>query len=528
MAHAVSPRNQTLVDRIGTSRSMRDTPLPPLQTELSDLTHSADLSDTVASNLTPTTSSSICSVNDPTSRPPSLSQIPPKMPAPRPPDADSAPVQPSKTRSTTQTPPRSPSNTSTKLDAPIQLAQGLKRTASGETKPSASAERLRAPGTALAAARSPGRQTRAMSTDSNASRIAEVSALLHSRLSYAAAKLESQWQMRSSESRQNGAARSHSPPPPSHLSGSAQSFHHTSRETPVSSDSFVRNRSYSTSSAQNGGSLRPSAALDMSHIPQLAPPVDIIAGNKGIPRHLPNPNSTHHNPNIAPFKSPFATLHKPSLSRQSSASSNHTGFHIPDTPPYSQQQQQQQQPHSSSQQTPATAAGFPKRHTPFQNALMEQDAIETLLFLSSPENSGYRANSQSTQQNHASDFSSLSSTLMQPRAQPSSPRLETTSEGRTDQRLTTFGNGDSIRPTSPATLTSNVCHTHNNILRGRTGPRLLSGDAIDRMLDEMQDSDSDEDAEWISRLHQHVNNLSHRRREAGPGDWKDSSSSLQR
>ena len=165
---------------------MRDAQLPPLQTSSSDLTQlsTTDASDAPASNLTPTTNSSIYSATRSTSCSQSLSQIVLEMPAPNYPGAHAAliPAPNSSVREsvemrdatrgkTSRTPPRSPSTSSMKLDTPVQLAQGQKRTASGEVKASASPVQFQSPRSALATS---GRHVRTMSTDSNASRIAEV------------------------------------------------------------------------------------------------------------------------------------------------------------------------------------------------------------------------------------------------------------------------------------------------------------------------------------------------------------------
>jgi hypothetical protein len=52
---------------------------------------------------------------------------------------------------------------------------------------------------------------------------------------------------------------------------------------------------------------------------------------------------------------------------------------------------------SSSQDLRRAARPTPKQRTPSQNAAMEADAVETLLFMASPNNSGYHLPSQSSQ-----------------------------------------------------------------------------------------------------------------------------------
>lgn len=332
--------------------------------------------------------------------------------------------------------------------------------------------------------------------------------------------------MRSPESRPNGTGRSYSPTSPGRgLPGSRRASHLSSRDIRISgnanshhpipnnrpdemrSNTFARHRSSSLSSAQNGSSLRHSASLDMDEIPRLAPPLDIVSGNGNMPRRRPNPNIPANNHNDAAFRSNNAHFHKPSLSQQSSSSSNHTGFGNQDTPPY---------PQHAYPSNPMASGGIPKERTPSQNTLMEQDAIETLLFLSSPENSGYRANSQNSQ-NNASNYASLSSAVMPPPSQLNQPSIEATN-GRHTRRVSFADN----RGASPAMATHSYNGDRYNKIARRAGLGLHVDDDIDRMLDAMEDSDSDVDEEWVSKLHDHVRNVANRRRTASSGDQQNS------
>lgn len=355
----------------------------------------------------------------------------------------------------------------------------------------------------------------------------QVSALLHSKLSYAAAKLESQWQMRSPESRSNGVDRNYSP----EYSGRKRSG--SSRSPQLSSggirnpgngyshhaisngyggmqyaDMSTRNRSSSMSSAQHSNLSRTPINFDTDQIPRLAPPADIIANNGNVPRRRPNPNVSGNGHNDPAFRPTYSQFHRPSLSQQSSDSSNHTGFTIPDTPPF---------PQHTYPTNPTISSSLPKDRIPFQNSSMEQDAIETLLFLSSPENSGYRVNSQN-QPNNSSNFASLSSAVMPPPSQLSQPSTDTTAGGRQNRRVS-FADSDRTAHSHG--------ETHYAKLARRAGRGQRVDDDIDRMLDAMDDSDSDMDEEWVAKLHEHVRNVSNRRMMTSSDDQQsDTPSSL--
>lgn len=91
---------------------------------------------------------------------------------------------------------------------------------------------------------------------------------------------------------------------------------------------------------------------------------------------------------------------------------------------------------------------------------MEQDAIETLLFMSSPGNSGYRSNSQpSQQQNHF------------PSSIGTSTGVPWTQNSQSDH--------DSSQPTGKKEALE-------------SGLEANAGDEIDRMLDQMESDSEDE------------------------------------
>lgn len=116
------------------------------------------------------------------------------------------------------------------------------------------------------------------------------------------------------------------------------------------------------------------------------------------------------------------------------------------------------QPHSqslSSQSRPSS------QRTPSQNAAMEADAVETLLFMASPSNSGYHA---STSQ--ASQESNLRSTLTNWSAQTSPLRTQFSQTSVTSPKRVAF---------------------EDQTLHGKS-----KSEAIDRMIDSVLESDESE------------------------------------
>lgn len=120
--------------------------------------------------------------------------------------------------------------------------------------------------------------------------------------------------------------------------------------------------------------------------------------------------------------------------------------------------------------------GFYGSRTQSQNTSMEQDAIETLLFMSSPENSGYR----------------------------SSPRpLQPLATQRSlNESIYSNHNGVAFHPSQGSQ--SNGSQNSGNSTKHKTlglGLEANAGDEIDRILDQME-SDSEDDARYAShRLH---------------------------
>ncbi|OJJ96515.1 hypothetical protein ASPACDRAFT_46682 [Aspergillus aculeatus ATCC 16872] len=201
--------------------------------------------------------------------------------------------------------------------------------------------------------------------------------------------------------------------------------------------------------------------IDHSSRPKLAPPVDIISkgGSHGNRRRRPNPNE---------LISPPTFTHRRHHSHQdvglSQSSANSDTILVPGTPPL--------QPFGA---MPSARHGgvADEQHDRARSSAMEQDAIETLLFMSSPGHSGYH----STHSQHS----------RRPHRHQNVPR---SSQGSQESSLRVPWS----RP--------NSSHSHGQP-RARsaeevTGLEAQAGDEIDRMLDQM-DSDSEDDAARIAR-----------------------------
>lgn len=106
---------------------------------------------------------------------------------------------------------------------------------------------------------------------------------------------------------------------------------------------------------------------------------------------------------------------------------------------------------------------------------MEQDAIETLLFMSSPENSGYRSSPRP---------------LQPPATQQS---LNASLYGNNEKHGTEAGTQHSQSPQSGESIYGQDAKSQSL----RLGLEAHAGDEIDRILDQM-DSDSEEDTRYAS------------------------------
>ena len=231
-------------------------------------------------------------------------------------------------------------------------------------------------------------------------------------------------------------------------------------------------------SADFNSSLSPAHVMPRNTIPppRLAPPADIVSvSNSGDNRRRrPNPNIISMDKNSNPY-----CRHRRHCSEQElhvlNKRSGPTTFLTPETPPLRPSQI------PSSFQTPApsiTSQRPPSRRTPSQNALMEQDAIETLLFMSSPENSGYHANSQNRQ------------TSVNPSIES---QMGSSFEGTKGTRTSTQNSLSSESQAAECNCENPGSALSASVLQTRPpiGLEAQAGDEIDRLLDQMEDCDSD-------------------------------------
>ncbi|KAL4953692.1 hypothetical protein BDW69DRAFT_151695 [Aspergillus filifer] len=175
----------------------------------------------------------------------------------------------------------------------------------------------------------------------------------------------------------------------------------------------------------------------------LAPSVDIGPSRSSGQRRRPNPNL----PGISTRYKPFPRHGRHGSQHEFQVDSNVE--RVPETPPLR---------HS----TLSSLSQFNGLSDNSQNSSMEQDAIETLLFMSSPGTSGYHSNSQNSQRNQ------------------------------------------DVRDIDGSFPQSSQCHENiddSQPIRSQSGPHagraIQAGDEIDRMLDQM-DSDSENDANFTS------------------------------
>ncbi len=231
----------------------------------------------------------------------------------------------------------------------------------------------------------------------------QISQQLRTRLKYAMVKVQNGWQTRSLDELESIASSS----PKSHASPFHQGPARGAAFSPRGPPGSKINRTWSDSSSSEGSRSEPHRGTLSSpshirangqHRRALAPPVDILPGF----RRRPTPNDTG--------------LHAPP-GRQ---------FHSRPT----------------------------SQRTPSQQGAMEADAVETLLFMASPNNSGYKPPSQASQE------SSLRSTLNFS-AQTSPLRSQFSQASVTSPKKVAFT--DQPRPTLPATKSEIIDSMINNM-----------------------------------------------------------------
>lgn len=372
-----------------------------------------------------------------------------------------------------------------------QLARSHKRTATGEIKPSNTSVAPPSPGTISAE----GHPAESVGWRSRGSRIAAVnwpcnsifciillvlisktqlSVHLRTRLSYAAAKIEkSRQSLNTQEKLPLDLLKESSSTPPVIVKGAPNTDGSRRRDKdspngspvsapdiPIQSNFFsphtrvspaARSDDLSSVSQSKYSPGSPFSSKRMSATPTLAPPADIVpSGSSSSRRRRPNPNQAlEASRYIASFDDRQHRF-------QHESTNGSQKILVPGTPPLQ----------SLSQQTSTPYNGLSRQSTHSQNASMEQDAIETLLFMSSPGNSAYHPSSQ--RQQSTSHISQTS--------------LSTESSTRGSQLQDSQAAGEDHRRAGQARYLE-----------------AQAGDEIDRMLDQMEDSDSDNESKPIYR-----------------------------
>lgn len=279
---------------------------------------------------------------------------------------------------------------------------------------------------------------------------------IRTRLSYAAAKVEQARQSR--EATPQTALRTHNSTSPLSASAASDIASLPARNsTPFSQDSQTSSNGNSHHFPNHNRSRSAFSSNQFLPIPKLAPPVDIISSNGHNERRRPNPNAVSKPSNHSPI-----SRHRRHHSHQENGLTRPLNSQTvigPEMPSLS----------SSHAHAPtSTPNGFYKPRTQSQNTLMEQDAIETLMFMSSPENSGYRFSPRPLQL--ASTQSSLNESI----------------------------NASSNVAHHDGSQGSQSSESHNGReLRRKPGLEAHAGDDIDRLLDQM-DSDSEDEDRYAS------------------------------
>ncbi|KAJ0416545.1 hypothetical protein BJY00DRAFT_316792 [Aspergillus carlsbadensis] len=299
------------------------------------------------------------------------------------------------------------------------------------------------------------RRSRSIGSSLRDPRIAALSAQLRSRLSYAAAKVEKKRQSqtsshllhhRSSTPILNAEALSRGDHPllKGDIEGQRSAANASPNGTTVSApDAPATSSIYPLEAPARSSPKRSAVSTIEDLVPKLAPPADITSGGINCQRRRPSPNVSLNSPRFSPFP-----LHRRQNSQQGLQNDSDVIL-VPETPPL----------RPLGHQALASYNGLAENS---QSSSMEQDAIETLLFMSSPGTSGYHSNSQNSQNT-----------------------LDTMNIDGAWRGVQTPGVlGDSQASSSnPAQADSHEAR---------------AGDEIDMMLDQM-DSDSDDGANYSSR-----------------------------
>ncbi|KAL2851768.1 hypothetical protein BJX68DRAFT_66797 [Aspergillus pseudodeflectus] len=298
------------------------------------------------------------------------------------------------------------------------------------------------------------RRSRSIGSSLRDPRIAALSAQLRSRLSYAAAKVEKKRQSQASNHllhhrsstpilSAEALSRGEHPLSIGDIEGQRSAANASPNGTTVSAPDAPATSSIYPLEAPALSSPRSAISTTEDLVPRLAPPADITSGRLNGQRRRPNPNDSVNSARFSPFP-----LHRRQHSQQELQNDSELVL-VPETPPL----------RPRGHQALASYNGLAENS---QSSSMEQDAIETLLFMSSPGTSGYHSNSQNSQ--NTLDTMNIDGAWRSVQT----PRVLSDSQASS----------------------SNPARTDSHEAR--------AGDEIDMMLDQM-DSDSDDGANYSSR-----------------------------
>lgn len=304
-----------------------------------------------------------------------------------------------------------------------------------------------------------------------------MSAQLRARLSYAAAKVEQSRQLRQLG---EGAPSQGSISGVQNTTRPVQEFRQLDNRSSRTSQHHVTNSNVNGSISQSGANTTTQSS-SLSQAPRLAPPVDIVTGDRSkIARRRPNPNESDGL--IVQTSTPRPRRYHSEQEAKTflPAGSRLTG--APDAAPLRPKANvRAPMPLMSSNGSPV------KRRTPSQNALMEKDAIETLLFMSSPENSGYHSNSRARKSSMSVSIEAQMAASTQNSSQGSSTS--------TARQMVSFNFLDSdVMRNAASVPTASHTASHHFV-----GLEAQAGDEIDRLLDQMEvDKGSEAESQLMS------------------------------
>ncbi|KAL2429427.1 hypothetical protein ABEF95_004021 [Exophiala dermatitidis] len=339
-----------------------------------------------------------------------------------------------------------PRSSSTSQSPPPDSVSGTKRTASGQIKRSS----VNGIGEVMAkSGMGPGHsRTSSMTSNGTNANVVEISQQLRTKLKYAMLKVQNGWQSRSLDEVESLASQS----PRSTVSGFQQYNNSNDPQSTLLSPKtamarkLYRNHSETSESDSSDNTTAEARGLTSpagrsydapaAGRPALAPPVDIVpgGGSETGSRRRPTPNGSYNHSN---------------------------GTMRPPRPINSQR-------------------------TPSQNAAMEADAVETLLFMASPNNSGYNP--------HASQESSSVSSLRPAEGQPpsqSQPPSTLTSPLRTQFSQTSIVGSSPKRVAFSGIGSDHHRQTFHNDHHSSSSSSSKAA-LIDRMLDELSDTSDNE------------------------------------